>query len=370
MHHDFVSQSPERVRSGIGSVNTLAEEVDKVGGKRALIITGNSLSNKTDLVNRLQNILGDRCAGVFDEAKQHVLKRSVMDALQMTKDCKADTLISFGGGSPIDTMKMVTHLLIEEGENALPNIAIPTTLSAGEFTFACGMTDEETRVKTVYGFHPALLAKAVILDPEVTIETPDWLWGASGMRAVDHAIEAIWAPNAHPITTLMALDALKELHQCLASSRRRDALELRLRCQHAAWMSIFGLLNLGLRLTHPIGHQLGARFDIPHGVTSCISLPVSMRLLYERTTAAQELMAEALGVKGDTHAESAKAAADAVTKMVLDLGLPSRLSETTAIEKELPELANEISKELKEFQSPDADFATPDVLLKLLREAW
>ncbi|NIP95394.1 MAG: iron-containing alcohol dehydrogenase, partial [Akkermansiaceae bacterium] len=93
---------------------------------------------------------------------------------------------------------------------------------------------EDTRVKSVY-FHPDMMARTVILDPEVTTETPDWLWGASGMRAMDHAIEAIWASPPHPITTQLALEAARELVECLPASRDPKALDLRLRCQHAAW---------------------------------------------------------------------------------------------------------------------------------------
>ncbi|NIP95393.1 MAG: iron-containing alcohol dehydrogenase, partial [Akkermansiaceae bacterium] len=94
------------------------EEVERIGGSRALIITGNTLANKTDLVKRLQGILGNRCAGVFAETKQHVLKQSVLAAVEQAKSCGADTLISFGGGSPNDTMKMVIHYFVEEGRES------------------------------------------------------------------------------------------------------------------------------------------------------------------------------------------------------------------------------------------------------------
>lgn len=369
MQYDFFAHSPERIRSGVGIVEVLREEVERIGGSRALILTGNTLATKTGLVKRLEGILGDRCAGVFPGTKQHVLKQSVLEAVEQTKACGADTLISFGGGSPNDTAKMVAYLLIEEGLEAPAQIAIPTTLSAGEFTLAAGMTDEKTRVKSVY-FHPNMMARTVLLDPEVTVETPDWLWGASGMRAMDHAVEAIWASPPHPLVSQLALEAAKELRECLPASLDPKALDLRLRCQHAAWMAIFGLLNLGLRLTHPIGHQLGARFDIPHGVTSCVVLPESMRFLSKRTGAAQAQLAEVFGVAGKTEAESAAAAADAVAQLVADLGLPGRLSETSAVREELPQLADAIYEELQEFNSPDVDLATPEALLVLLEKVW
>ncbi len=369
MTFDFMSLSPERVRSGLGIASTVAEEVDRVGGQRALIITGNTLANKTDLANRLKGHLGERCAGIFDGSKQHVLASSVDDAVSEFDRTGADVLISFGGGSPIDTAKMVAYRRLQSGTSVPPHIAIPTTLSAGEFTHAAGMTDEKTRVKGVY-FGIELMPRTVLLDPEVTVETPDWLWGATGLRAMDHAVEAIWAKPPHPLVSTLALRAAHDLREYLPRSRDKKDLELRLCCQHAAWMSIFGLLNLGLRLTHPIGHQLGARFDIPHGVTSCVVLPEAMRFFAGRTAGAQAEIAEAFGVAEGDEAASAGAAADAIEKLVSDLSLPSRLSETSAREDELGEVAVSIAEELREFNSPDTDLATADALEALLRKVW
>ncbi|NNL85749.1 MAG: iron-containing alcohol dehydrogenase [Myxococcales bacterium] len=367
--YDFLSLSPERVRSGIGAASLLPEEVARVGGSRALIITGNTLANKTGLAQRLADQLGKQCVGVFDGSKQHVLASSVDAAVAEADRTRADVLISFGGGSPIDTAKMVAYKRLQAGAPVPPHIAVPTTLSAGEFTHAAGMTDDTTRVKGVY-FDIQLMPRTVILDPELTVETPEWLWGATGLRAMDHAVEAVWAKPPHPLVSTLALRAAHDLRENLPRSRDVGDLELRLHCQHAAWMSIFGLLNLGLRLTHPIGHQLGARFDIPHGVTSCVVLPEAMRFFAERTTREQAQLAEAFGVAQKSDAASAAAAADAIEQLVKDLSLPGRLSDTSARKDELADVARSIAEELREFNSPDTDLATAEALEGLLRKVW
>ncbi len=142
-----------------------------------------------------------------------------------------------------------------------PEIAIPTTLSAGEFTPFAGMTQEETREKGGVG-EPRLQAKAVILDPEVTLETPAWLWAGSGMRALDHAVESAYSNRHTPISDALAARAIKLLNDHLKPSLQttgEEELYHRGQCQLAAWMSIFGALNTRFG----ISHALAIRSDRP-----------------------------------------------------------------------------------------------------------
>ena len=119
---------------------------------------------------------------------------------------------------------------------------------------------------------------------------------------VDHACEALWCRNPHPYVDGLAAEAIRRLVRWLPESADPANFESRGECQIAAWMSIFGARNTGMRLSHPMGHQIGARWDIPHGVTSCIVLPVVMRFLAEETGGAQARIAEALGVSGGAEA--------------------------------------------------------------------
>ena len=169
-------------------------------------------------------------------------------------------MISFGGGSPIDTAKAALHTLLT-ADGASPrdegptHIAIPTTLSAGEFTAVLGITDEETRVKRAIS-NARLVPRVVFTDPAVTLETPAWLWAASGVRALDHAVETIDAARQHPLSEAAASRGLAMLLEHLPASLTTtgaEQLEHRLQCQLGAWLSVFGLPNAGLANTKSCG---------------------------------------------------------------------------------------------------------------------
>lgn len=374
MIHRYTARGPERVVSGVDALEEVGAELDRLGARRVLLITGRTLATRTELVGRLEELLGDRRGATFSGCAQHVPASTVEAARAEARSVEADALVVFGGGSPIDTAKMVVFRDLEAGRGALPQIAIPTTLSAGEFTHAAGETNEATRVKHVF-VRPEIGPRVVVLDPRVTSETPNWLWASTGVKAVDHCVEQLWWPRSHPVLATLALGALQSLRAALPASLDPDALEARLECQHAAWMSLYGLLNLegiGLRLSHPIGHQIGARWDIPHGVTSCIVLPACFRFLAERTAPAQARIARALGIadEGLDEAELAERAADTLEAWIESLGVPRRLSEVGAKRDEIPLVAQAIAAELAQMGTPDTDLATPQALAGLLEKLW
>ena len=206
-------------------------------------------------------------------------------AVREAREVDADALVAFGGGSPIDAAKIVALELLADGrpQADMPQIAVSTTLSAGEFTPFAGITDEDTRVKGLRN-DPRICPRTVVLDPEVTLPTPRALWAATGAKALDHAIEAIWSVNPQPVSDVLAVEAIRRLHRHLPASLAEPGnLEARGECQIAAWMSIFGITSVGVRLSHILGHQIGARWDVPHGVTSCITIPHCMRFLAPQT---------------------------------------------------------------------------------------
>ncbi len=371
MIHDYSAFGPDRVLSGVGAVESLGAELDALGAKRALLVTGRTLATQTDLVARVEAILGDRHAATFSECGQHVPGSSVDAATTLAKRCAADALVVFGGGSPTDTAKMVAMKLFESGGAVLPQITMPTTLSAGEFTYAAGMTDETTRVKHVY-LDTRMQPKVVIFDPELTVPTPSWLWASTGVKALDHAVEGLWWPYSHPILETLAVGAIQDLRRHLPASADPTALDDRLACQHAAWKSLFGLMNtkrIGLRLSHPMGHQIGAHWDIPHGVTSCIVLPSACRFLLERTGDAQAVIGRAMGLEG-SDAEVAAGCADAIDGFIDTLDVPRRLSTAGAKREEIPDVARSIAAELEQFEAPDRDIATPEALAEMLEALW
>jgi alcohol dehydrogenase len=320
----------ERVVFGAGSVARLGGEIDRLGAARAVVVTGRTLG-ASPLLARVTDALGSRCAGVFTGARQHVPADSVDDLVARLDATRADCIVSFGGGSPIDAAKAAVHRQLAAaapGDGApLPHVAIPTTLSAGEFTAVVGITDGSSRVKHAIA-DPRLAPRVVVLDPELAAATPAWLWAASGMRAVDHAVETLYSRYQHPVSGSQAAAALAILAAHLEASLDPSALDHRLRCQTAAWMSVQGLAYAGLGLSHALGHQIGPRWNVAHGVTSCIMLPHAMRAIARKRPDRFDAIAGALSVSFDAAdpAPAALACADAVATLVARLGLPSRLS--------------------------------------------
>ena len=369
----YTAYGPERVLSGPGALRELPAELDRLGGRRALIIAGRTLSTHTDVVAELEANLASRLAGRFAGAAQHVPEGSVAEAERAAREVGADTLIAVGGGSPIDTAKMVALRAVQAGRKAPLQIAVPTTLSAGEYTHAAGVTEEATRIKRLH-IDTRIQPRCVVLDPEACRTTPRQLWLTTGVKALEHAVETLWWPRPHPLLATLALGAIGVLRRELVASAEPGATAARLACQHAAWMSLFGLLNAEgarLRFSHPLGHQIGARWDIPHGVTSCIVLPAAFRFLAGRTAAAQTRIGQALGAPPTCdEAEGAARAAAAVETLIASLGVPRTLSAAGARRDEIPAVAEAVAGELHALGSPDAELATPTALIDLLEGIW
>ncbi len=362
---------PERVLSGAGSLAHVREELHRIGARRVFVLSTRSLDEKTPALRALEAGLREVHAGTYAHCRQHVPADSVAAATDAARVAGADAVVAFGGGSVIDTAKVVALRAVAAGAAPLPQLAIPTTLSAGEFTPAAGVTDERTRVKGLV-VDPRILPRVVILAPEATVHTPVSLWLATGAKALDHALEALWSASAHPYVDTLALEAIRRLVRHLPESRDPGQVDAREQCQLASWMAISGALNTGFRLSHPLGHQIGARWDVPHGVTSCIVLPAVMRALASRTLPAQRRIAEALGVHTEGH-DGATVAAEAANRLeafIAALGVPTRLSQTSARRDEIGDVARAVFEEISRHARGGAADLDPRALAELLESVW
>ena len=359
---EFQFPSLERVISGAGIVDSLAAEIDRRRLSRIVVVTGRTLGASA-LLERITDPLGDRCVLAFKDAKQHVPSCSVVELALAIDQSHADCVISFGGGSPIDTVKAAIHtLLIGDGgghstDQGPVHIAIPTTLSAGEFTAVAGITDERTRVKRAVS-DPRLVPRTVYTDPTVTLETPPWLWAASGVRALDHAVETIYASRRHPLSEAAAARGLSMLVKHLPASLSTtgaEQLEHRLQCQLGAWLSVFGVTNAGLGLSHALGHQIGPRWDVPHGVTSCITLPHAMRYMAAKAPERFGPISQAFGVSFDVAnaKHAALESADRMTRFIAQFQLPQRLRDVQVPLEEIREVAGLVHDILDGAQASD-----------------
>jgi alcohol dehydrogenase class IV len=340
--------TPERVISGEGAVTALPEQLGLLGVSRVFVLSTRSL---TQHVKEIEELVGDRHSGTFAGIRQHTPAGDVADAVDRARGC--DAIVAFGGGSVVDAAKAVAH---EIGKP--PQITIPTTLSSGEFTPFAGVTDEQTRRKGGV-FDVDILPRVVIHDPVLARHTPESLWLSTGMRAVDHALETLWASRPHPYSDVLAAEALRLLWTKLPQSRDPSDYAARTDCLLGAWFSISGIINVGTRLSHPIGHQVGSFWNVPHGVTSCIALPTVMRHLAPASVDAQQRIAAIFGVA--TPAE----AADTLERFIAALGVPTRLRDTDAVRDEIPLVARAVRDELAHMGSEEGA-----VVQDLLEQMW
>jgi alcohol dehydrogenase class IV len=168
--------------------------------------------------------------------------------------------------------------------------------------------------------HPLIIPRAVMLDPAITVHTPEWLWLSTGIRAVDHCVEGICSGEANPYADAQALHGLSLLARGLPRVKADPGdIDARLECQLGSWLSMGPLAGgVPMGASHGIGYVLGAMFDIPHGHTSCIMLPAVMRWNKPVNAARQALIAAAMGHAGED-------AADVLDHFIAGLGMPRSL---------------------------------------------
>lgn len=313
----------DRVHFGPGSLEELAAEA--APHERVFVVTGRTLNEQTDLVRRVEGLLGARHAGTFAGMGEHTPGSAVERATEEARSC--GLLVSVGGGSVIDGTKAVVARL---GYPA--HVAVPTTLSGAEWAERVGVTDEAAGKKS--GFvDPEAVPPAVILDPDATRFTPEKLWLSTGIRALDHAVEGyIWG-GPHPITDVTGLEGSRRLVEYLPRSKESpDDEETRLELQLAAWLAYFAPLNTPMGLSHGLGRRIGASYGVPHGYTSCLTLAPTVSVAKHKMSADRwRTLGDALGGEPD----------ERIAALVRDLGLPSTLSEVGVPEEDIDSIATE-----------------------------
>ncbi|KAL1302042.1 hypothetical protein AAFC00_002489 [Neodothiora populina] len=295
---------------------------------KAFIITGSSLANKTPLIKSVESILGSRHAGTFSDIKQHAPVAQLDQATELVlKDSNIATIISVGGGSPIDSAKAISHRCNEKNGKFLHHVSIPTTLSAAECTMLAGFTNEDGQKTGVRG--PELPPHAIIYDSKFALETPPHLWLSTGLRALDHAMELMYHPTAsempcRQLALIAAGDLFTNLPKYKANPKDEDAIT-RLQLASYASLGFIGYnLKGGLGLSHALGYALGSPYSIPHGVTSCLTLGhvVKLKASMDAASASQiARMCPFVGVQrtGDD-AKDGQAVGQAILDLVESIG--------------------------------------------------
>ncbi|MGA8379991.1 MAG: iron-containing alcohol dehydrogenase [Stellaceae bacterium] len=378
----------ENVVFGTPFAAALAQEVDRLDARAVFVLASGTLSRESDLVERLRQMLGNRFAGLCAKIGAHTPRSDVVAAADMAREAGADLIVTLGGGSVTDAAKMV-GLCLGNGVTApeqlddfratiaadgtlrrpavkppgVRMIAIPTTLSAGEFSAGAGCTDTRRHLKESFS-HPQMIPRTVILDPEAAAPTPEWLFLSTGIRAVDHAVEDICSTNGQPISEGAAYQALRLLGKGLPAVKADPAdLDARLDCQIGAWLSMVGSQSgVSKGASHGIGHVLGGTANVPHGYTSCVMLPHVLRFNHPVNADKQARVSEALGHPGEP-------AADAVAALIAGLGLPTRLRDVGVKENQLDLIARNSMHDRWIHTNP-RKIDGPAVIRTLLDAAW
>ena len=225
-----------------------------------------------------------------------------------------------------------------------------------EFGFSAGCTDTVRRVKQAYR-HPLFVPQVVVLDPALTLHTPEWLWLSTGIRAVDHAVETLCSPSATAHSDGPALHALRLLGAGLPRSRADPAdLDARLDCQLGVWASMaHNQDGIPMGASHGIGHVLGGTCGVPHGYTSCVMLPAVLDWNAGANPQAQARVSEALGRPGEP-------ASQVVDELVRQLGLPRSLAEVCVSREQFDVVARNAMHDRCIHTNPGAIHGPEDVL--------
>jgi maleylacetate reductase len=377
----------DRVIFGMPSAQAVAEEAERRDARRVFLVVSGTLNRETDEIDKIRKALGDRYAGYHDKIAPHTPRTDVLDAAAKARELDTDLIVTVGGGSATDAAKVMAialrHNLTEpdqlepyhwrvnkDGSILKPEfdggfvhqIAVPTTMSAGEFNALGGCTDTVKNMKEAYD-HPELVPRAVVFDPAITLYTPEWLWISTGVRALDHALETIGSLKSNAYCDTLALGAIELINEGLPRVKNApDDLDARLKCQMGMWMSIVPLVaGVDMGASHAIGHIMGGSFNVPHGHTSCVMAPAVMRYNKSVNGDRQKRIAQAFGRAGDE-------AADAVDDFIRGLGMPRSLKEVGIERDKFEQLAMGAMHDFWTRTNP-REITGPDQVMEILEMA-
>jgi alcohol dehydrogenase class IV len=311
---------PGRVVFGVGSVARAAEEVDRLGASRALIVTDPSTK---EIADRVIEDLGDRVDGVFTDIELHVPRDGVARAVDLATTRRADLVLTVGGGSTTGYGKVVAL------DTGIPLIAVPTTYAGSEMTPIYGVTSDGVK-RTARDLR--VLPKAVVYDAALTVSLPAGATGPSGMNAVAHCVEALYAKDQNPISSLIAQEGIGALARGIPGSVADPGdLDARSEALYGAFLAGSALATVGMALHHRICHVLGGTFGLSHGDVNAVMLPHVARFNRDAAPDALARAAKAL---------DASDAATALYDLAAEIGAPTSLAQLGMHEEDLGRAAH------------------------------
>jgi alcohol dehydrogenase len=350
---EFTFSSPGKLVYGKGAIQKAGEEISAVGGKRVMLVTDEGLSSSPVVVS-VKEMLGTSLAAVFDTVVPDSGIEVVNEGAAVARKHGVDSIVSVGGGSPMDTAKGIAVLIVKQsddisghlgfftvGADVVPHVAIPTTAGTGsECTAVAVIKDRKEGVKR-FVLDNHIVPRVAILDPETLVTLPPGLTASTGMDAMTHAVEAMVSTMHMPPADALAAHAISLLMEYLPGAvAKGDDLEARGNTLVASHLAGRAFQNTGVGVTHSVAHALGGKFGVPHGVGNALLLAPCME--YNIPAAAPRLaaVARAMGIppSGDDEAD-ARAAVEKMGEFNRKIGLDRRLSDVGVKEEGLEECA-------------------------------
>ncbi len=384
----FVFMAPTKVRFGEAGVSSCGDYVQELGGKKVLIVTDAFISKSGKVQPLIDSLKG--CLGVDPVVFSNVPPDSdiecVNEGATLARQHGCDCIVAMGGGSVMDTAKVINICLSLGGElmehqglnnilqKLMPLIAIPTTAGTGsEVSFAAMVKDHSEHKKLMFA-SPFLAPDVAVLDPELIISLPAKLTAATGIDAITHDIECFVAAGTNsPMTDCLCLESLRMLKEHLATATANGAdTEARSATLVASTMAGLAFTNSGVGVIHAMAHSIGAMYGTHHGMTNGVLLPHGMRFNLPAASAAYARLARYIQVSSDSDdGKAANALIDWVNGLLLELDLPKNLRELG-----VPELNSEALAEISELASSDPAImfnpreVTSEELVSMLQRAY
>lgn len=305
MNEFTFSGLPTRVVFGPGAIRHVEGEIETLGVVRALVLC---TAHEEGLAHQIADCVGGRSVGVFPGAVMHVPIESARAATQVARQRQADCVISVGGGSATGLGKAVAM------ESGLPLVAIPTTYAGSEMTAIYGIT--ENGIKRT-GKDVRVRPQRVIYDPELTLDLPLSVSVTSGMNAIAHAAEGLYAQDRNPLTDIVAEEGIAAIARAIPRLKETPrGIQARSDALYGAWLCGMVLGSVGMALHHKLCHTLGGSFDLPHAEVHTVVLPHALAF---NATAAPEAMRKI------AHAVAAESAPRGLYDLAYSNGAPVAL---------------------------------------------
>lgn len=275
---------PSRVIFGAGRRVEVGEELDRLGVKRALVL---STADQSETCATFASMIGDRLGAIYPGAVMHTPVQVTESAMHQMEQMNCDGILSVGGGSTIGLGKAIAY------RTDLPQLVVPTTYAGSEMTPILGQTEGggKTTLRS-----PKVLPETVIYDPELTLTLPDFISGPSGMNAIAHSVEALYAEDANPIISMMAEESIRALGTALPKVMADGSdIDARSDALYGAWLAGACLGSVGMAIHHKICHTLGGSFDLPHADVHCLMIAYSAAYNRDAAPEAMQRIARALG---------------------------------------------------------------------------